>query len=165
MGIQAKAEQVVSALLERGLSLSAAESCTGGLFSATLVGVPGASAVFLGGVVSYASEIKERILSVPHALIEAHTAVSRPVARAMAEGACRLTRSDIAISVTGLAGPGGGTPEIPVGRVYVGVCRAEKELLVHELDLAGTREEIRTSAVDAMLDILLNLLHKQEELS
>lgn len=153
-----KSACLVELLRRKGLTLSAAESCTGGLFSATVVDAPGASAVFLGGVVSYASEIKEHVLAVPHRLIEEHTAVSAPVARAMAQGICRLTRSDIGISVTGLAGPGGGTPEIPVGRVYVGVCRAAKELFVRELTIPGTREEVRRGATDAMLDILLEIL-------
>lgn len=153
-----KSACLVELLCRKGLTLSAAESCTGGLFSATVVDAPGASAVFLGGVVSYASEIKEHVLAVPHRLIEEHTAVSAPVARAMAQGICRLTRSDIGISVTGLAGPGGGTPEIPVGRVYVGVCRAAKELFVRELTIPGTREEVRRGATDAMLDILLEIL-------
>ncbi len=153
-----KSARVVEMLRQRGLTLSAAESCTGGLFSAAVVDAPGASTVFLGGVVSYVNEIKEHVLAVPHELIEAHTAVSAPVARAMAQGVCRLTRSDIGISVTGLAGPGGGTPEIPVGRVYVGLCRAAKELFVRELTIPGTREEVRRGAVDAMLDILLEIL-------
>ena len=153
-----KSAQVAELLRQQGLSLSAAESCTGGLFSATMVDTPGASSVFWGGVVSYVNEIKEHVLAVPHELIEEYTAVSAPVARAMAQGVCRLTRSDIGISVTGLAGPDGGTPEIPVGRVYIALCRVTKELFVREFDFSGTREEIRRHAVDSMMDILIEIL-------
>ncbi len=153
-----KSEELIALLLRRNLTLSAAESCTGGWFSKSLSDVPGASAVFFGGVVSYVNEVKERLLAVPHEAIEAHTAVSAPVARAMAEGVRRATGSDIGISVTGLAGPGGGTPEIPVGCVFVGVCRKNKETNVYPLDLTGSREEIRLGAVHAMTDILIKLL-------
>ena len=153
-----KSEALVALLRRQGLTLSAAESCTGGWFSKSVVDVSGASEVFFGGVVSYVNSVKETVLSVPRSLIETHTAVSAPVARAMAQGVCRLTRSDIGISVTGLAGPGGGSASIPVGRVYIGVCRAAKEIFVREFDFCGTREEIRLGAVNAMTDILLEIL-------
>lgn len=153
-----KNEQLLALLLRRNLTLSAAESCTGGWFSKSLSDVPGASSVFFGGVVSYVNAVKEQLLSVPHEVIEAHTAVSAPVARAMAEGVRRVTGSDIGISVTGLAGPGGGTPEMPVGRVFVGVCRENGETIVYPLDLTGSREDIRFGAVDAMINILIKLL-------
>lgn len=155
---RSKSEELVALLLRRGLTLSAAESCTGGWFAKSVVDVSGASAVFFGGVVSYVNAVKENVLCVPHALIEAHTAVSAPVARAMAEGVVRLTGSDIGISVTGLAGPGGGSEEIPIGRVFVAVCRAKEETVVHSFDLRGTREEIRLGAVNAMTDMLIELL-------
>ena len=154
----AKSEQLVALLLRRSMTLAAAESCTGGWFAKSVVDVPGASAVFCGGVVSYVNEVKERVLGVPHALIEEHTAVSAPVARAMAEGIVRLTGADLGISVTGLAGPGGGTPEIPVGRVFVALCERTGNVDVHTLTLCGTRDEIREQAKDKMIEILLNKL-------
>lgn len=143
-------ETLVSLLRKKGLSLAAAESCTGGWFAKSVVDVPGASAVFLGGVVSYTNEVKERLLSVPHALIEAHTAVSLPVAAAMAEGVRTATGAQIGISVTGLAGPTGGTPEIPVGRVFVGIAREGHATEVVTLTEDGTREEIRRAATARM---------------
>lgn len=150
--------RLLTLLSQKGLTLSAAESCTGGWFAKSVVDIPGASAVFMGGVVSYTNAVKERVLSVPHALIEAHTAVSAPVAKAMAEGVVRLTGSDLGVSVTGLAGPGGGSDEIPLGRVYIAVCGAREETVVRALDLLGTREEIRAQATEAMADLLWELL-------
>ena len=150
-------EKLVSLLGEKDLTLAAAESCTGGWFAKRVVDVPGASAVFLGGVVSYVNEVKERLLAVPHALIEAHTAVSSPVAAAMAEGVRKATGADIGVSVTGLAGPSGGTPEIPVGRVYIGLA-TEKETTVITLQESGTRDEIRAAATLYMANELVKRL-------
>ena len=143
-------EKLVSLLREKGLRLAAAESCTGGWFAKSVVDVPGASAVFLGGVVSYTNEVKEKLLAVPHALIEAHTAVSSPVAAAMAEGVREAVDADIGISVTGLAGPTGGTPDIPVGRVFIGIAREGRATEVLALTESGTREDIRRAATARM---------------
>lgn len=142
-------EALVSLLRESGLSLASAESCTGGWFAKSVVDVPGASAVFAGGVVSYTNEVKERLLSVPRELIEAHTAVSSPVAAAMAEGVRRAVGTDIGVSVTGLAGPSGGTPETPVGRVFIGISQKDKTEVI-TLTESGTREEIRRAATVRM---------------
>ena len=150
-------ERLVSLLRERRLTLCCAESCTGGWFSKRIVDVAGASAVFLGGVVSYVNEIKEKILFVSRELLECYTAVSAPVAKAMAEGVRERFGADIGISVTGLAGPGGGTDEIPVGRVFVGIA-TENATEVLTLTLSGTREDVRFAATEEMLAALINRL-------
>lgn len=143
--------RLVHLLSDGGLTLAAAESCTGGWFSKCMVDVAGASAVFLGGVVSYVNEVKEGLLGVPADLLARYTAVSAPVARAMADGVRRATGAAIGISVTGLAGPGGGTDEIPVGRVFVGISQAGRETEAVTLTLAGARVDIRRAAVAAMI--------------
>ena len=111
-------EIVLDRCRERGLMLATAESCTGGLVAARLTAVPGSSDVVAGGIVSYANEVKIDQLGVPAALIEEHGAVSAEVAEAMARGARRRLGVDVAVSVTGVAGPGGGTEDKPVGLVY-----------------------------------------------
>ena len=111
--------QVVAALKARSATLAAAESCTGGLVAKRLTDVPGASAVFLGGVVSYTNQVKNHVLGVPASLLEAYGAVSEPVARAMAEGVRRLTCADLALSVTGVAGPDKDDRGHDVGTVYI----------------------------------------------
>jgi len=103
-------------------TVGTAESCTGGLIAHLLTEVPGSSAYVMGGIVAYANSVKEQVLGVPSALLIQHGAVSEPVAIAMAEGARRALRVDYAISVTGVAGPGGGTPDKPVGLVYIAVA-------------------------------------------
>jgi PncC family amidohydrolase len=155
--IKTAAARLVALLRERGVTLSAAESCTGGWFAKTVVDVPGASAVFAGGVVSYINAVKEEVLGVPAALLEAYTAVSSPVAAAMAEGVRQLMKTDLAISVTGLAGPGGGTAEIPVGRVYLGLATREETETV-TLDLPGDRTAVRQGAVLCMLQEIIKRL-------
>jgi len=114
-------EHVLALVRARGLTLASAESCTGGMVAARLTGIPGASDVFLGGVVAYANEVKEAELGVPRALLEEHGAVSAEVAAAMAQGARERLGADVAVAVTGIAGPDGGTAEKPVGLVYLHV--------------------------------------------
>jgi PncC family amidohydrolase len=128
----ALAGHLQEACLERGLTVAVAESCTGGLIAAAITEVPGSSGYFLGGVVSYSNAAKEAFLDVPHALIEAHGAVSREVAVAMAIGARARFGADLAVSVTGVAGPDGGTPDKPVGLVYIGVANAETHAVRHK---------------------------------
>jgi nicotinamide-nucleotide amidase len=118
-------ESVVGAMLvERGLSLATAESCTGGLIAERITDVPGSSAYFLGGVVAYSNQAKASMLGVPEALIDAHGAVSGPVVRAMAEGARRQFGSDLAVATSGISGPDGGTAEKPVGLVWIAISVA-----------------------------------------
>lgn len=146
--------QVIAALKARGLTLAAAESCTGGLTAKRLTDVPGASAVFLGGVVSYTNGVKERALGVPHDMLEEDGAVSEPVARAMAEGVRRLTCADLALSVTGVAGPDRDDRGHDVGTVYIALS-AQNETTVQLLHLSGDRSAIRAAAVDEMFRMLL----------
>ena len=147
-------QQVIAALKARGLTLATAESCTGGLTAKRLTDVPGASAVFLGGVVSYTNGVKERALGVPHDMLEEYGAVSEPVARAMAEGVRRLTGADIALSVTGVAGPDKDDRGHDVGTVYIALS-AQNETTVQLLHLSGGRSAIRAAAADGMLRMLL----------
>ena len=147
-------QQGIAALKARGLTLATAESCTGGLTAKRLTDVPGASAVFLGGVVSYTNGVKERALGVPHDMLEEYGAVSEPVARAMAEGVRRLTCADIALSVTGVAGPDKDDRGHDVGTVYMALS-AKNETTVQLLHLSGGRSAIRAAAADGMLRMLL----------
>ena len=150
-------QQVIAALKARGLTLAAAESCTGGLTAKRLTDVPGASAVFLGGVVSYTNGVKERALGVPHDMLEEYGAVSEPVARAMAEGVRRLTCADLALSVTGVAGPDKDDRGHDVGTVYIALS-AKNETTVQLLRLSGGRSAIRAAAADEMFRMLLAYL-------
>ena len=147
-------QQVIAALKSRGLTLSTAESCTGGLTAKRLTDVPGASAVFLGGVVSYTNSVKERVLSVPHDTLEEYGAVSEPVARAMAEGVRHLTCADIGLSVTGVAGPDKDDRGHDIGTVYIALS-AKNETTVQLLHLSGDRSAIRAAAADEMFRMLL----------
>ncbi|HIU32652.1 MAG TPA: competence/damage-inducible protein A [Candidatus Caccousia avistercoris] len=151
---------VVGLLAEKGMTLATAESCTGGLIAKRITDVPGASEVFHLGAVTYANEAKERLLGVPAELLEQYGAVSEPVARAMAEGVRRLAGSSIGVGVTGIAGPGGGTPEKPVGLVYIGVCDGTRTL-VHRMD-PGVRQKgrewTRFRAASTALDLVRRLL-------
>ena len=146
-------EVVITRLRQKGLTLSAAESCTGGLIAKRLTDVPGASAAFLGGVVSYTNAVKAGVLGVPRDLLEQYGPVSEPVARAMAEGVRRLTGSDLSVSVTGLAGPDGDDRGNPVGTVYLGLS-LPGETLVRRLALGGDRPRIRLMAASNALDMI-----------
>ena len=120
----AAAERLGSLATERGLSIATAESCTGGLIGHAITAVPGSSAYYAGGVISYADSVKSSQLAVPAATIERHGAVSAQVAVAMAEGARAALGTDLAVAVTGVAGPDGGTPAKPVGLTYIAVASA-----------------------------------------
>jgi len=147
--------KVVALLREKGLTLAAAESCTGGLIAKRITDVPGASAVFLGGVVSYTNGVKHKILGVPQELLDGFGAVSEPVAEAMAEGVRKITGADLAVSVTGVAGPDRDDRGNDVGTVFAGFS-AEKQSLVCKLEVGhGSREEIRRRAADEVLKIVL----------
>jgi nicotinamide-nucleotide amidase len=134
----------------RGLTLATAESITGGLVGARLTSVPGSSGVFVGGVVAYSNELKRSQLGVPAETLEAHGAVSPETAAAMAAGARERLGADVAVSVTGIAGPGGGTPDKPVGLVYLHAEAPDASRGI-EFDFPGDRETIRIrSAVSAL---------------
>ena len=151
-------EELVLALCRaRGLSLATAESCTGGLVAARLTSVPGASDAFRGAVVAYADDVKRAELGVPAEVLEQHGAVSAETARAMAVGARERLRVDVAVSVTGVAGPGGGTPEKPVGLVYVHAVAPDGELAA-EFSLPADRETVRRRAAASALHLVRRLL-------
>jgi len=145
-------EHVVGRLLrERGKTLAAAESCTGGLVAQKVTAVAGSSDYFLGGVVAYANAAKEALLGVPRELLVEHGAVSEPVARAMAEGARARFRADLALATTGISGPGGGTPEKPVGLVFVALAEAGRTH-VDRFVFPFDRERHRTLTAQLALD-------------
>jgi nicotinamide-nucleotide amidase len=150
-------ELVLSLAAAQELTLATAESCTGGLVAARLTSIPGSSASFVGAVVSYSDDVKRSELGVPEELLAAHGAVSAEVAAAMAEGARERLGADVAVSVTGVAGPGGGTPEKPVGRVYLHAAGPAGSL-TRMLDLPGEREQIRVRATVTALHLLRALL-------
>jgi nicotinamide-nucleotide amidase len=146
-------ERVVGALLAaRGVTVAFAESCTGGLVSHRLTNVPGSSAYYRGGVNAYANAVKEALLGVPSALLEAEGAVSEAVAGAMAEGARRALGSDLAVGVTGIAGPDGGTAEKPVGTVCFGLAAADRPTVTRRYQLWGNREWVKLLASQIALD-------------
>jgi nicotinamide-nucleotide amidase len=147
-------EEVVGMyLVLRRKTLAVAESCTGGLLAERLTRVPGSSNYFLGGVICYSNELKTRLAGVPQELIDAQGAVSRPVARALAEGIRRRTGASIGIGITGIAGPGGGSAEKPVGLVFIALAD-ERGTQVREFRFPGDRERIRHWATQAALEII-----------
>lgn len=151
-------EVVVGALLrERGLSVSTAESCTGGLVAHRLTNIPGSSRYVERGVVVYSNEAKTDLLGVPAELIRAHGAVSAPVAEAMARGACRIGGTACGVAITGIAGPDGGSPEKPVGTVFVGVA-SPAGVEVRRFRFAGGRESVKWQSAQAALDMLRRAL-------
>ena len=145
------------ALLSAGRTVAVAESCTGGGVCEALSSVPGSAAYFLGGVVAYGNESKTRDLGVPSGLIESAGAVSWEVAEEMAAGAMRRFGAHIGIGTTGIAGPGGGTPEKPVGTVYVAIA-SEKVRLSYPLRFPGDREAVRGATVLRVLETLISFL-------
>jgi PncC family amidohydrolase len=147
-------QMLVDFFSERKLKFALAESCTGGLIAARITSISGASAVFNGDVVCYANDVKRDLLGVPQRLLETEGAVSAACAKAMAEGARTALKSDIAVSVTGIAGPGGGTPEKPVGLVFIGIA-TEATVSAEEHFFSGDRERIRKQAADAALTAAL----------
>ncbi len=151
------AEIVLDLCRELGLTLATAESCTGGLVSSRLTAVPGSSEVFVGGVVAYADDVKRAGLGVPDALLEEHGAVSAEVAQAMAQGVRERLGADVGVAVTGVAGPEGGTPEKPVGLVFVHAAGPDGEE-ARRTELPGDREMVRGRATAAALHLARKLL-------
>ena len=151
------ARQLQAACLGLGVTVAVAESCTGGLVAAAITEVPGSSGYFAGGVVSYANEAKRDLLGVDAALLDTHGAVSAQVARAMAVGARARFGTTVAASVTGIAGPDGGTPAKPVGLTYVGVADADGAD-VRRMVWPGDRAANRRDSAAAVLEILLERL-------
>lgn len=152
-------ESIVGELLaQRKWTIGAAESCTGGLLLSRLTDVPGSSAYVLGGCVAYSNESKGTFADVPQALIEAHGAVSEPVAVAMAEGIRSRLGSDIGVGITGIAGPSGGTPQKPVGTVAIAVVAPDGPARVRTVWLPGARTQVKFTATQTALDMVRRLL-------
>jgi PncC family amidohydrolase len=147
-------EKVMAYCLENNWTLSVAESCTGGLLGGCLTAVPGSSAFFLGGVIAYSNDVKSALVEVPPETIRLKGAVSGETALAMARGVTEATGADCGISVTGIAGPGGGSPEKPVGTVWFAVVWPHGEISRSYL-FSGERREVREQAVQTALDLFL----------
>lgn len=148
---------LATALRQSGQTLALAESCTGGMIAARITTLPGSSAYFSGGVVAYSNGVKTALLQVPEELLVRHGAVSGEVAKAMADGARLVIGSDLALSVTGIAGPDGGTIEKPVGTVFVALSGSDTCIVQHHL-FHGDRATIRQQATEQALFLLKNHL-------
>ena len=146
-----QARDVLAALEVRGLTLATAESCTGGLIAAALTSIAGSSSVVMAGFVTYSNAAKVRMVGVSEATLAAHGAVSEPVAREMAGGALARAEVDIALSCTGIAGPGGATPGKPVGLVFIGCARRGAPTAVERHVFPGDRAAVRAATVAAAL--------------
>jgi len=152
-------EKIIKELQKLNYSITTAESCTGGLLAGRLLNVSGASAVYNEGHITYSNEAKERLLGVSHETLETFGAVSSQTAKEMALGAAKAANANVGLSTTGIAGPGGGTPEKPVGLVYVG-CAINGSVEVKECHFDGDREANRKSSVEEALQLLWKNLSK-----
>lgn len=150
-------ERVAALLLARGFTVTTTESCTGGLLAGRLVNVPGISEVFKEGYITYSNEAKEKLLHVSHETLRIHGAVSEQTALEMAQGAAKAAGCEAALATTGIAGPLGGTPDKPVGLVYIG-CFVNGITVVEEHRFSGERAQIRAMAVEAALSLLERVL-------
>lgn len=160
-GSHAIAKKLITLATDKAVMIATAESCTGGMIAAALTDIAGSSAVVDRGFVTYSNEAKNEMLSVPMALIDEHGAVSEEVARAMAEGAIAHSRAALAVSVTGIAGPGGGTGEKPVGLVWFGLADETGQARTeHHLFAGKDRRYIREKTVETALELLLQTLER-----
>lgn len=150
-------EEVVALLKEKNLTLTTAESCTAGKVAGRVMNVAGASEIYNEGYITYSNEAKERLLGVSHETLVRYGAVSEQTAEEMAKGAARAAGADAALSVTGIAGPGGGTAEKPVGLVYIG-CYVRGNITVKKYVFAGERNKNRDASVEAALRLLKSSL-------
>ena len=155
-----QAEALLDLCRRKGITLATAESCTGGLIGAMLTEIPGASDVFDRGFITYSNEAKHELLGVSTALLDHHGAVSAEVASAMAAGALARSGARLAVAVTGIAGPGGGSAEKPVGLVFLAACRRDAAPLCEERRFSGDRAEIRRQAASRALAMLHDLACK-----
>ena len=154
-----QATELLAAARAKGLKIATAESCTGGLIAGLLTEIAGSSDVFERGFVTYSNQAKEEMLGVPAALLRQHGAVSEAVARAMAEGAIRNSTSDLSVAVTGIAGPGGGTDEKPVGLVHIAAARAGTATATRLCRFGDIgRGQVRLKTVEAALTLVETLL-------
>ncbi len=155
--VTALVEDIMQRLIADGLTIATSESCTGGMVASRLVDYAGASAAFINGFVTYTNESKHRLLGVDNAVLERYGAVSTQTAQQMCIGAARVSNTAIGLSTTGIAGPGGGTAEKPVGLVYIGIALDDKAT-TKELRLNGSRTEIRKQATTAVLELLRDVI-------
>ena len=151
------ASEIIRICTERGLTVATAESCTGGLIGACLTEIPGSSAVVDRGFITYSNRAKQEMLGVPAAILEAHGAVSAETAAAMAKGALDRAGVDLAIAVTGIAGPGGGSAEKPVGLVHLALATGERIDALREV-FGGDRQAIRRATVERALSMIRAVL-------
>ncbi len=154
----ARAEKLLAEARAKGVKIVTAESCTGGLVAGLLTEIPGSSDVVERGWVTYSNQAKEEMLGVPHEILVAHGAVSVETARAMAAGALKHARADLSVAVTGVAGPGGGTADKPVGLVHFAAARGDR--IIHRECRFGDigRSEVRLKSVEVALEMLQKLL-------
>ena len=157
MKINKAASDVISAMREKGLTLATAESCTGGGVGHALTAVSGSSSVYLGGVISYANAVKEQVLKVPAEVLSTKGAVSYETAHAMASGVRALLGADVAVSITGIAGPLSDNTQKPVGLVYIGVA-TEKGMTIREEHFDGDREAVRDQSICTALAMILEAI-------
>jgi nicotinamide-nucleotide amidase len=151
-----EADDLIAVLKKKGLRMSAAESCTGGMIGTIITDVPGASEVFLGSAVTYSNESKERILGVSHQTLLDHGAVSEETAREMVLGSIDAYGSDVAVAVTGIAGPGGATPDKPVGLVYIAVADGPRVVVTKNI-FKGDRAQVRESTAREAMSLLKDM--------
>lgn len=161
-GITSPAEHIVKLCQDKCLTLACAESCTGGMIAAAITDIPGASQIFKGSIVSYSNEWKNNILKVPEKILIENGAVSKECAEAMVENLCKHYSCDAGISVTGIAGPGGGSAEKPVGLVYIGV-KLKKKILIRQYNFPGGRDRIRRRTVATALNILVDMIKQNNK--
>jgi len=153
-----RAERLLAGARAKGLKIATAESCTGGLVAGLLTEIAGSSDVFERGFVSYSNQAKQQLLGVPADLLARHGAVSAEVARAMAQGALEHSQAELAVAITGIAGPGGGSPDKPVGLVHIAAARGDK--LVHRECRFGDigRSQVRLASIETAIGMLEGLL-------
>ena len=154
-----KAKEVVELLIQRGLKVTSAESCTGGLFAAHITSVSGSSECFEGSFVTYSNEIKHRMINVREETLEKYGAVSEECVLEMSENSRKIMNSDISISISGIAGPSGGTEDKPVGLVWI-CLSANGYIKAYKNVFTGNRDEVREKSVCFALDLVLNFIKK-----
>lgn len=158
MCLKYKSNSVVSHLIKRNLTISTAESCTGGMLSKSITAIPYSSKVFQLGMCTYSNEMKNKILKIPSFILDQYGAVSYQTAKYMALSIKNIANSDVGVSITGIAGPSGGTPQKPVGLVYISLCSNNK-IYVDKLNMKSySREQIRIKSTDKALQLILSLL-------
>ena len=154
-----KAKEVVELLIQRGLKITSAESCTGGLFAAHITSVSGSSECFEGSFVTYSNEIKHRMINVREETLEKYGAVSEECVLEMAENSRKIMKSDIAIAISGIAGPSGGTDDKPVGLVWICLA-AEGYIKAYKNIFSGDRQEVREQSIMFSLNLIENFIKK-----